>query len=125
MIVWHDNGALVNDWETMELELETDDDNPESELGMSGDRVCRRVENLSEDSKASILESESDSNKLDPDFEYSGYEERCGVECKALLDSCFHFQKWLLMEMTVEYSVWKVEGLQVEIIFWMQSGSPK
>jgi len=73
----------------MEPESETDDDNLESESRMSGDRVCRQVGNSSEDSEASISEPESASDKLDPDFEHSEYEECCGVECRALSDSRF------------------------------------
>ena len=38
-----ENRALVEDLETIEPESETDDDNPESELEMSGGRVCCQV----------------------------------------------------------------------------------
>jgi len=120
--------ALVDNWETMEPELETDDNNPEPESEMPGDGVCRQVRKSSEDSEASISESESNSDKWETDWEYSGYEVYYRVEYGALLDSCFRSQKWLSMETAVEYKVQKVEGLppsQVEIISWMQSGSPK
>jgi len=48
------------------------------------------VENLSEDSEASILELGSDNDKLKTDSEHFRYKEYCGVEYKALLDLCFH-----------------------------------
>ena len=38
-----ENRALAEDLETIEPESETDNDNPESELEMSGGRVCRQV----------------------------------------------------------------------------------
>jgi len=44
-------------------ESETDDDNLEQESEMPGDRVYHQVGNSSEDSKASILEPESDIDK--------------------------------------------------------------
>jgi len=59
----------------MEPESETDDDNPELESKMSRDSVCCQAGNLSEDSEAPISESESDSDKLDTDFEHSRYNE--------------------------------------------------
>jgi len=51
----------------MEPELETDDDNPERESEMPGDGVCRQVGNSSEDSEASISESELDIGKRGTD----------------------------------------------------------
>jgi len=46
----------------MEPESETDDDNPESESEMPGDRMCHQVRNPSEESEASISELESASD---------------------------------------------------------------
>jgi len=76
-----EDGALVDDWETMEPESETDDDNPEPESEMPGDGVCRQVRNPSEESEAFISEPESASDNWETDWEHSGYEVCCGV-CK-------------------------------------------
>jgi len=103
----------------MEPEPETEDNNSKTESERSGNKVCWWVGNLSQDSKASTSKPGSDSDKLETDSEYSGYKEHCRVEYKALFNSCFCSQKWLLIEMAVEYRVWKVEGLplsQVKII---------
>jgi len=116
---WLGNRILVRDLETMEPEPETEDNNSKTESERSGNKVCWWVGNLSQDSKASTSKPGSDSDKLETDSEYSRYKEYCRVKYKALFNSCFCSQKWLLIEMAVEYRVWKVEGLplsQVKII---------
>ena len=111
----------------MKPELETDGNNSETVSERSGDKVCRWVENLSKDFDASTSKPELGNDNLEIDSEYSRYNKCYKVEYEALLDSCFRFQKWLSIETAVEYRVWKVEDLPpswVEIISWIQSGSP-
>jgi len=111
----------------MKPELETDGNNSETVSERSRDKVCRWVENLSKDFDASTSKPELGNDNLEIDSEYSRYNKYYKVEYEALLDSCFRFQKWLSIETAVEYRVWKVEDLPpswVEIISWIQSGSP-
>jgi len=88
-----ENRVLVDDLKTIQPESETDDDSSETKSERSREGVCCQVGNSLEDSEAPISASESNSDKLDIDFEHSRYKECYRVKYRVLLDLYFCSQK--------------------------------